>query len=62
MFYYIYVITTDKSVNLVKKIVIGFNSIVYLLAVFLNVTIINENGNCAIVKYKYENQDMKKIF
>ena len=21
----------------------------------------NENGNCAIVKYKYENQDMKKI-
>ena len=44
MFYYIYVITTDKSVNLVKKIVIGFNSIVYLLAVFLNVTIINENG------------------
>ena len=21
----------------------------------------NEKGNCAIVKYKYENQDMKKI-
>ena len=21
----------------------------------------NENGNCAIVKYKYENQDMEKI-
>ena len=21
----------------------------------------NENGNCAIVKYKYENEDMKKI-
>ena len=44
MFYYIYVITTDKSVNLVKKIVISFNSIVYILAVFLSVTIINENG------------------
>ncbi len=24
-------------------------------------SIINENGNCAIVKYKYENGDMKKI-
>ena len=24
-------------------------------------SIINENGNCALAKYKYENQDMKKI-
>ena len=24
-------------------------------------SITNENGNCAIVKYKYENEDMKKI-
>ena len=24
-------------------------------------TMENENGNCAIVKYKYENEDMKKI-
>ncbi len=24
-------------------------------------SIINENGNCAIVKYKYENEEMKKV-
>lgn len=44
MFYYVYVITTDKYTDIVKKIVIGFNSIVYILAIFLSVTIINENG------------------
>ena len=50
--------------QLIKNILVGPKIIYSIYECFDGLflcSIINENGNCAIVKYKYENQDMKKI-
>ena len=44
MFYYIYNITVNKPKNNVKKFIIILNIIMYILALVLNVKIINNNG------------------
>ena len=43
LFYYIYLLN-NKKVNIMRKIIFSINSIVCVLAFFLDVTIINENG------------------
>ena len=50
--------------QLIKNILVGPKIIYSIYECFDGLflcSIRNENGNCAIVKYKYENQDMKKI-
>ena len=50
--------------QLIKNILVGPKIIFSIYECFDGLflcSIRNENGNCAIVKYKYENQDMKKI-
>ena len=50
--------------QLIKNILVGPKTIYSIYECFDGLflcSIKNENGNCAIVKYKYENQDMKKI-
>ena len=59
--FYLINISTHK---LIKNILVGPKIIYSIYECFDGLflcSIINENDNCAIVKYKYENQDMKKI-
>lgn len=44
MFYYIYTISTNKFDKKVKYLIYGLNGIIYVLAIVLDVHIINENG------------------
>lgn len=44
MFYYIYVITCKDVSNIIKKIMMIFNVITYILALFLDISIIAENN------------------
>ena len=44
MFYYIYTISTNKFNKKIKYFILVVNFIIYILALFLNVNIINENG------------------
>ena len=44
MFYYVYNVSCEKTHRLVKIIIIVVNAFIYILALFLNVSIINENG------------------
>ena len=44
MFYYIYTISANKFNKKIKYFILVVNGIIYILALFLNVNIINENG------------------
>ncbi len=44
MFYYIYMIASDKPVKRIKLYIISLNIVVYFFAVILDVNIINHNG------------------
>ena len=44
MFYYIYIISSKNPSKVMKSVVNIFNLFVYILSLFLSVTIINENG------------------